>query len=148
MAKIKHIAIATQNEEETAKFYVEVFGLKEIAKLNTPIVSGYFLTDGAINLAILHFKNDQVAGVERGKDWSGIHHIGFEVESLEEIAKKLATAGGTPRDDINRALGIGMGGAQHGNAEVRYSGPDGVMFDVSQTGWVGTSGSAHHSSKT
>jgi len=146
MAKIRHIAIATQNEEETARFYVEAFGLQEIAKLNSPIVSGYFLTDGTINLAILHFKNDQVAGVERGKEWSGIHHIGFEVESLEEIAKKLAAAGGTPRDDINQALGIGMGGAQHGNAEVRYSGPDGVMFDVSQTGWVGTSGSAHHRS--
>jgi glyoxylase I family protein len=144
MAKIKHIAIATQNEEETAKFYVEVFGLTQIAKLNSPIVSGYFLTDGTINLAILHFKNDQVAGVERGKEWSGIHHIGFQVESLEEITQKLAAAGSMPRDDINRALGIGMAGAQHGNAEVRYSGPDGVMFDVSQTGWVGTSRSAPH----
>ena len=46
MAKIRNIAIATQNEEETARFYVEVFGLTEIAKLNSPIVSGYFLTDG------------------------------------------------------------------------------------------------------
>src|SRR5712691_950224 len=78
MAKIKHIAIATQNEEETARFYVEVFGLTEIAKLNSPIVSGYFLTDGTINLAILHFKNDQVAGVEwhpprrvRGRELGG-----------------------------------------------------------------------------
>src|SRR6266705_5115015 len=101
MAKLRHIAIATQNEEETAKFYVEVFGMTEIAKINIPIVSGYFLTDGTINLAILHFKNDQVAGAERGKEWSGIHHIGFEVESLAEIAQKLATAGASPRDDIN-----------------------------------------------
>ncbi len=141
MAKLRHIAIATQNEEETARFYVEVFGLTEIAKFNSPIVSGYFLTDGTINLAILHFQNDQVAGVERGKEWSGIHHIGFEVESLEEIAQKLAAAGFEPREDINQALGLGLGGTRHGNVEVRYSGPDGVMFDVSQTGWVGTSGS-------
>jgi catechol 2,3-dioxygenase-like lactoylglutathione lyase family enzyme len=140
MAKLRHIAIATQQEEETARFYVEVFGLTEIGKINTPIVSGSFLTDGTINLAILHFKNDQVAGAERGKEWSGIHHIGFEVESLEEMAQKLAAAGCTPRDDINRARGLGMGQSRHGNAEVRYSGPDGVMFDVSQTGWVGTSG--------
>src|SRR4051812_42963475 len=139
MAKLRHIAIATQNEEETAKFYVDVFGMTEIAKINIPIVSGSFLTDGTINLAILHFKNDQVAGAERGKEWSGIHHIGFQVENLEEIAQQLAAAGGTPRDDINRALGIGMGSGQHGNAEVRYSGPDGVTFDVSQTGWAGTS---------
>src|SRR5215470_2053582 len=101
MAKIKHIAIATQHEDETAKFYIEVFGLTQVAKLNSPIVSGYFLTDGTINLAILNFKNDQVAGAERGKEWSGIHHIGFQVESLEEIAQKLAAAGCSPREDIN-----------------------------------------------
>jgi glyoxylase I family protein len=147
MAKLRHIAIATQHEEETARFYVDVFGMSEIAKLDTPIVSGYFLTDGTINLAILHFKNDQVAGAERGKEWSGIHHIGFEVESLEETAQKLAAAGFSPREDINRALGIGMEGARHGNAEVRYNGPDGIMFDVSQTGWMGTPRSAPDRSK-
>src|SRR5215510_12308095 len=141
MAKIKHIAIATQHEEETARFYIDTFGLTEIGKIDMPIVSGYFLSDGTINLAILHFKNDQVAGAERGKDWSGIHHIGFEVESVEEIVQKLAAAGATRREDINQALGLSMGSGGHGNAEVRYSGPDGVMFDVSQTGWVGTSGS-------
>src|SRR5262245_19579348 len=149
MAKIRHIAIATQDEEATAKFYTEVFGLTQVGKINIPAVAGYFLTDGTINLAILNFKTDQVAGVERGKEWSGIHHIGFEVENLEEIAQKLAAAGCAPRDDINRALGIGMGAGRHGNAEVRYSWPDGIMFDVSQTCWMGTSGSGHHlSNKT
>ena len=66
---------------------------------------------------------------------------------MEEIAQKLAAAGCERRDDINQALGLSMGKSQHGNAEVRYSGPDGVMFDVSQTGWVGTSGSARHPGK-
>lgn len=143
MSKIKHIAIATQNEEETARFYREVFGLKEIAKLNSPNASGYFLSDGDINLAILHFHNDQVAGADRGKDWSGIHHIGFQVESLEEIAERLTAAGSLPMDEVNRALGAGMRGMHHGNVEVKYGGPDGVMIDVSQTGWAGTSGIVH-----
>ncbi len=138
MAKIRHIAIATQNAEQTAKFYIEAFGLTQISTIDTPIVSGAFLTDGTINLAILDFKNDQIAGAERGQDWTGIHHIGFEVENLEEIAQKLAGAGATPRNDINQALGLGLGSGHQGNAEVRYSGPDGVTFDVSQTGWVGT----------
>ena len=148
MAQIRHIAIQTQDEEATARFYIENFGLKEVKKLDSPRASGYYLTDGHLNLAILRFKNDVVAGVERGTGWSGIHHIGFQVESLEEIADKLAnTTVAKPRDDINIALGLGAGGAQagHGNVEVRYSGPDNVTFDVSQTGWMGTPTNKAHS---
>src|SRR6478672_2010917 len=147
MAQIRHIAIQTQDEEATKRFYVENFGLKEVRKLDSPRTSGYFLTDGHINLAILRFKNDVVAGVERGTGWSGIHHIGFQVESLEETAAKLEQSGAAkPRDDINVALGLGAGGAPagHGNVEVRYKGPDNVNFDISQTGWVGTPTSKSH----
>jgi catechol 2,3-dioxygenase-like lactoylglutathione lyase family enzyme len=139
MAKIKHIAISTQDVDATARFYIEVFGLKEVGKVDSPGARGYYLSDGDLNLAILQFKNDAVAGAERGKDFSGIHHIGFQVESLEEIAQKLQTAGSAPRDDVNQALGVGHGPRQGGNVEVKYSGPDGVMVDVSETGWVGTS---------
>jgi catechol 2,3-dioxygenase-like lactoylglutathione lyase family enzyme len=139
MPKIKHIALSTQDVDQTAKFYIDVFGMKEIAKIDGPGARGYYLSDGDINLAILNFKNDQVAGIERGKDWVGIHHIGFQVEDLEAIAEKLAAAGSKPRDDVNAALGVGHGRREGGNVEVKYSGPDNVMVDVSETGWVGTS---------
>ena len=140
MAQIRHIAIQTQDEEATKQFYVENFGLKVVRKLESERTSGYFLTDGNINLAILHFKNDTVAGAERGKGWSGIHHIGFQVDDLEEMKDKLGKSPARPRDDINVALGIGPGGAPagHGNVEVRYLGPDNVNFDISETGWMGT----------
>jgi glyoxylase I family protein len=148
MPKIKHIAIATQDVDKTARFYIDVFGLQEIARIDSPNASGYYLSDGDINIAILNFKNDEVAGIEhgkvagieRGKEYSGLHHIGFQVENLDDIAAKLATAGSKPRDDINKALGVGMDRTRHANVEVKYSGPDGVVVDVSETGWVGTSG--------
>lgn len=140
MAQIKHIAIATQDADATARFYTEVFGLREIAKLDSANAKGYYLSDGNINLAILDFQNDQVAGPEYGQTYSGIHHIGFEVESLEQIAEKLQAAGSTTRDEINQALGVGMPGARHANVEVKYSGPNGEILDVSETGWVGTRG--------
>ena len=117
MPKLKHIALSTQDVEGTARFYVEVFG--------------------DINLAILNFKNDAAAGVERGRGFSGIHHIGFQVDSLEAIADKLAAAGSERRDDVNQALGVG-GRQAHGNVEVKYAGPDAIMLDVSETGWLGT----------
>jgi glyoxylase I family protein len=137
MPKIKHIALATQDVDGTARFYIEVFGMKEVGKINDPGTRGCFLTDGEINLAILNFKNDAAAGVERGKDWSGIHHIGFQVEGLDAIAERLAQAGSRRRKDVEQALGVG-GHQPHGNVEVKYTGPDGIMLDVSETGWVGT----------
>jgi len=137
MAKIKHIAISTQDPDATAKFYVDVFGMKQIGRVDSPSARGYYLSDGELNLAILNFKNDAAAGAERGKGFSGIHHIGFQVESLEAIAERLAAAGSSPREDVNRALGVGHG-ERRGNVEVKYGGPDGVMLDVSETGWIGT----------
>jgi catechol 2,3-dioxygenase-like lactoylglutathione lyase family enzyme len=139
MAKIRHIALSTQDPEKTAKFYVDVFGLKQIGRIDHPAVGGFFLTDGDLNIAILKFKNDAAAGAEFGKDYAGLHHFGFQVESLEDIAERLAAAGSARRDDVNDALAIGRG-QRTANVEVKYTGPDGVMVDVSETGWVGAQG--------
>ncbi len=140
MPKIKHIALSTQDVEKTARFYIEVFGMKEVGKIDDPGTRGCFLTDGAISLAILNFKNDEAAGVERGKAWCGIHHFGFQVESLEAIGEKLDAAGSRRRHDVERALGVEDKPRTEGNVEVKYTGPDRVMLDVSETGWIGTSG--------
>src|SRR5260370_42121150 len=99
MPKIKHIALSTQDPEKTAKFYVDVFGMKQIGRVDHPAVSGFFLTDGDLNLAVLNFKNDAGAGADRGREFSGIHHIGLQVHRLAEIALRLAAAGSPRRDD-------------------------------------------------
>jgi glyoxylase I family protein len=140
MAKIKHIALSTQDPDKTAKFYIDVFGLKQVGRVDSPGASGYYLTDGDINLAILKFKSDAVAGVERGKDWSGLHHFGFQVDDMAAIAERLTAAGAPKRDDVNHALELGHSGERRygGNVEVKYSGPDGIMVDVSESGWIGT----------
>ena len=138
-SKIKHIALSAKDVEATARFFVDVFGMKEVGRFDAQGARGCYLSDGHLNLAILNFKNDAVAGAERGKDWYGLHHIGFQVESLDEIHEKLAAAGSRPRDDVNAALGVGRGQRQESNVEVKYAGPDGIMIDVSQTGWEGTS---------
>jgi len=58
------------------------------------------------------------------------HHIGFQVESLDAIAERLAAAGSERRDDVNEALGVGQARQRYANVEVKYRGPDGVMLDV------------------
>ncbi len=138
MPQIKHIAIATNDAAGTAKFYAEVFGLREVAQIDGENARGIMLSDGNINMAILDFQNDAVAGV-RGKDWEGIHHIGFEVEDLEDIEKRLMENNSKPMDEVNHALHAGMGPRTE-NVETKYEGPNGEMIDVSGTGWVGTRG--------
>ena len=135
MPKLRHIAITTPDVEKTARFYIEVFGMKEVGKVDDPGTIGCFLTDGELNLAILKFTNDQAAGVERGKDFFGIHHFGFEVEDLAAIDERLTAAGSRRRHDVEQALGVVEGERKH-NVEVKYTGPDGVMIDVSETGWL------------
>ena len=106
MAKIKHITIATQKPSETAKFYQDVFEMKSVGKIEGENAEGYYLSDGDINLAILKFKNDTVAG-ELGIHHEGLHHIGFQVDDLEATdAKpqegKLLTHGGDKRGPEER----------------------------------------------
>jgi len=65
-----------------------------------------FLTDGYINLAILNWKTEKSADVgANGPNYSGIHH------------------------DIEMAAG------GHRNFEMKWAGPDGVVIDISHTGW-------------
>ena len=49
MARIRHIALTTENPSKTAAFYKEAFGLKEVRRSPNGAV---FLTDGHINLAV------------------------------------------------------------------------------------------------
>ena len=140
MAKIKHIAIATQDPDETARFYKEVFDLKEVGRVAGENAEGHYLSDGNVNLAILRFKNPVVAG-KLGSDYSGIHHIGFQVDDAEATDVRLRASGSLPMNEINDALRPPMDAAPHGpNVESKYDGPDGVMVDISQHGWVGTGG--------
>lgn len=140
MAKIKHIAIATQEPDKVANFYRDVFGLEMVGKVDGANAEGYYLSDGSVNLAILKFKNEVVAG-EQGLEYSGIHHIGFHVDDAAAADAKVLAAGYGRMDAVNKALHGGMGQGHGGkNVENKYSGPDGVMVDISAGGWVGTGG--------
>lgn len=138
MAKIKHIAISTQDPDKTAKFYTQILGLEEVGRVSSDNAEGFYLSDGNVNLAILRFKNDTVSG-DFDSSYCGIHHIGFQVDDAEAADVRLRHADAPPMKAVNDALHAGMGKGHGGrNVETKYSGPDGVMIDISQTGWVGT----------
>ncbi len=136
MARIKHIALTTQNPDKVAAFYKAAFGWKEIRRSPSGAV---FLTDGAINVAILNWKTEKDADVgPNGPNYNGIHHFGIEVDDLGEASQRLEAA---QARRLTQKAGIDAPppSGRHRNFEMKWAGPDEVVFDISHTGWDGTS---------
>ncbi|HEY3111987.1 MAG TPA: VOC family protein [Chloroflexota bacterium] len=135
MARIKHVAIRTPDPEKTAAFYKEVFGLEEVGKA----LSGYYLSDGYINLAILKSSDQGTGASPRDMPgYAGIDHLGFLVDDVDETCRRLEAAGATVREgrvDLRPATASAPGAY----FETKYEGPDRQLIDISGHGWVGTS---------
>ena len=144
MGRLRHIAIASKDPDTTAKYFVDVFGMEIRGKIDSRNASGFYLSDGVMNVAILKFKNAPAAGSEYGLDYAGLHHIGFEVDDLEAAVARSIQAGYQPRHDVNIAQGLGAN-PDKDNAEYKMTGPEGIMVDISQRGWVGSSSPARKS---
>jgi methylmalonyl-CoA/ethylmalonyl-CoA epimerase len=124
MARIKHIALSTTDPAETAEFYKEVFGLKELRRRPADTGDdGVWLTDGYIYFAVLKHGSDEAPDLGEGATTvSGVHHIGFYVDDLEGACKDIEAAGSAecPGSSV---------------ANRKYSGPEGLMIDMRSRGW-------------
>ena len=137
MARIRHIAIGTNDPDGTARFYKEGLGLKEVGRLNSQTAEGYYLSDGHVNVAILKFKSDDPATTEGATRYTGVHHFGLEVEDMASAKARIEKAGA-----VHRPYPGTEEMKKRGNIEVKFSGPDGVTIDLSEHGWLGTKAKA------
>ena len=129
MAKLRHIAIAAEDPFATAEFYKQAFEFKEVRRLEPGErgkTYGVFLSDGTLNMAILHFAWDQGPGL----DFRGIHHFGVLVEDVDDMIEKLETLGA--KCFARRPEG------QQGFYETKFHGPDKVVFDIADHPWLGS----------
>ncbi|WP_168197874.1 VOC family protein [Pseudolabrys sp. FHR47] len=135
MLKIRHIAFASEHPGKAAEFYKSVFGFKELSRFGLDPArpdeaqrpSGVFLTDGTLNIAIL--KLPEIMLGKMGD--SGIHHFGVVVENVEDWSVRLEAMGApciVGRDDIPPGAHV----------ELKFMGPDGVVFDITENLWPGS----------
>ena len=132
--RIRHIAIASDHPGKAADFYKDTFGFKELRRFGldpsrpdfAARPSGVFLTDGAINIAILKFNDDQLG---RGIDYVGLHHFGVVVDDTEAWMARFEKMG------LER---VPYTPPPNGQAETKYRGPDGVVFDITDHPWEGS----------
>ena len=119
MARIRHLAILTEDVDKLVAFYTKGFGLKIVPGVGTAT----YLSDGHINLAIIPIGPERE--IEGSQLKPGLYHFGFEVEdvnSLRSVCKELSAASDIDKRPPNR------------EAEYRVHDPDGNPIDLSQHG--------------
>ena len=127
--KIRHIALSVQDPEGTAKFYEEALGLVRVGKTTSVLADGVYLSDGYLNVALLTSKSDEMAGMKGGAEFVGTHHFGFQVDDAEAARRRIEEHGGKFFMDLP-ALKDTL------YYEEKFRDPEGVIFDISQHGWV------------
>ncbi len=131
MARLRHFAICVGNLEAAAKFYGTVFDLKEVGRETIRIGSAIYMSDGVINLALLNFAGDEGGGVKDARNFIGSNHFGFQVDDLVEAQK----------EDRGRGRHVLFRSRQRrarATSSASSADPDGIVFDISHHGWVGT----------
>jgi catechol 2,3-dioxygenase-like lactoylglutathione lyase family enzyme len=120
-AKLRHIAITVNDLKREAEFYETVFGFKKHSENDVAIS----LSDGVMNVTLLKFKTDADAGDERGKDFVGLHHIGFVVDDPKDFAamdQSIKDNGGKFHFEARAGM----------NLEIKYRDPFGIVFDIAE----------------
>src|ERR1700716_3439661 len=123
LARIKHIALSTEDPAKTAEFYKNAFGLTELRREPADTgADGVWLSDGYIYFAILKYGGEDTPNLGEGPSTvKGIHHIGFYVDDLEEARTTLEAA------DCPECPGSSK-------VNRKYKGPDGLMIDLRARG--------------
>lgn len=139
MAKLRHIALSVPDPDKAAEFYCEAFDMERVGETDSPLAKGCYVSDGVITVALLAYKTDEWAGYvkgedERGKNYVGLHHIGFWVDDIDETEKKIEAAGGKyfqgrPDPDMKDSTTF---------YEMKFRDPHGVIIDATHLGWGGS----------
>jgi len=131
MARLRHLALVVRDLESSAKFYETAFDLKRVGQETLDFASAIYLSDGTINLALLNYFGKRGSGLDDAKNFVGAHHFGFQVDDIAEAQKRIEAAGGKFFFDLGNDQ-------EKENFERKFKDPDGIIFDISKKGWLGT----------
>lgn len=117
MAKLRHIALIVEDPEESARFFAAAFGMKRTGEARC----GCHMSDGIMTVALLK--------KETPEERIGIDHFGLWVDDLDSASRQAVEAGA-----------VAMGSHPPGDKafyEAKFFTPDGIVFDLSHSGWPG-----------
>lgn len=123
MPKLNHFSVICEDPEKLHQWYARWFGFEELSRAPG---GSLFMTDGYFSVGLLK----QGSELAEGKRDLGLNHVGFEIESVDELEKRLRDF--DPSIRINEL-------PKGGYAEYRISDTEGLTIDLSEEGW-GTEG--------
>lgn len=90
--KYLHTMIRVKDIKKSLEFYEKLIGLKQVKQMRLDDCTLYFLSDEISEVQIELTHNDKTPenGYEIG---SGFGHFAFQVDSMEEVTKKLKELG-------------------------------------------------------
>jgi catechol 2,3-dioxygenase-like lactoylglutathione lyase family enzyme len=118
MAKIRHIAIRSEDVEQTVTFFTEVLGLQLVQRRGHGPVD---LSDGDVNITVLPLATGGATDARPGFD-----HIGFSVEDEAGMREKMLAGGASELNPVR------MGDVYY---ESKFKSPQGLVIDVGH--WAG-----------
>jgi predicted enzyme related to lactoylglutathione lyase len=124
MARIRHLA-------QTADFYQKALGLSRSEMSEGPTARRIYMSDGEVNLALLQYKSEVGSGLKDPNSFVGLHHFGFQADDLGAQQAAIEAAGGEFFFDLGEEGDEGF--------ERKFKDPNGIIFDVNDTGWTMTS---------
>lgn len=129
MPQLRHIVIATQDPEKALEFYTKGFGFRTLKYIDVERASGYFLTDGVLNIALLKFHSDQLG---KGMDYVGLHHFGVYTDDPDAWVDAVQSLGAVPYTDEMESVP-----PANSKRPDKFRGFEGMVFDISGEPWPG-----------
>ncbi|HEY3118550.1 MAG TPA: VOC family protein [Chloroflexota bacterium] len=117
MPRLNHFSIIAEEPEKLAQFYSKWFGFEELTRDDAAI----YITDGYFSVGLLESGSKQAEG-----DGPGLHHIGFQIESIDDIETRLRAFDSSMRIEDRH---------QGGFAEYQLRDPEGLTLELSEEGW-------------
>ncbi|HVA22919.1 MAG TPA: VOC family protein [Chloroflexota bacterium] len=108
-----------RDPDQMREYYQRWFGFDELARASEGSI---FLSDGHLNIALLRHGSPLAPGAE-----PGLHHIGFHVESLDEVEQRLG--------EYDPALRLEKRPPEDPYSQYRINVSGGLAVDVSDRGY-------------
>jgi len=120
--KLVHISFRVNDAEKSAAFYRNLFGFRDLVRLDRKNLTAFHMTDGQTYISVVQYHDESTAESRVGGKEQRIHHIGLEVdEPLAEFAR-LVEAGCELV-------------SPEGELPIKFVTPEGIMAEIAQPGF-------------